>query len=167
MPWIRKNDVLESIDSGSGKPDLFCRMTVGDRVAISINHDAAVGVIHQLQELFNNGGVDGTLAASGVRTHPHDVRILEKLLAICASDLWDKNCHVNLEIIPRIVVWGTEGNEHPLIKRLFGCGVDRLEEIIMDRKREASGEAESEVSHEHNHAMETHEEHTHEQSPGD
>lgn len=157
MPWIRINDALESIDSGSGESDLVYRVMVGDRATISINHDAAVGVIHQLQELFNNGGVDGTLAASGVWTHPHDVPILEKLLAICTSDLWDENCHVNLEIIPRILVWGTEGNEHPLINSSFGGGVDRVEEIIMDGKPKLSGEAESEVSHEQHPATDTHE----------
>lgn len=166
MPWIKINDAPEEIDSGIGEAGLVCRMMVGDKVAISINHDAAVGVIHQLQELFNNGGVDGTLAASGVRTYPYDVLLLGKLLAICTSDLWDENCHLNLEIIPRIAFWGTEGNEHPLIKRLWGDGVDRVEEITMDTKREASGEAsgeaESEVSHEQNHATETHEEHPHE-----
>lgn len=148
MAWIREDDVFEPVEAVGAKDDFFCNLGVRERAVLSVEHDAAVRVIHQLQELANQDGVDIRLTPSSVGSYPSTLGILEKLLSICTDDTWDENCHVNLEIVPRITVWSTEGNEHPLLKRFFGSGIDRLKEVIVNRQRDTGSKAKSEVTHE-------------------
>lgn len=148
MTWLREDDVLEPIKTVGAKDDFFCNLGVRDRAVLSVEHDAAVRVIHQFQELANQDGVDIRLMSGPVGSYPTALGILEKLLSICTDDTWDENCHVNLEIVPRITVWSAEGHEHPLLSRFFGSGIDRLKEVIVNRQRDTGSKAKSEETHE-------------------
>lgn len=147
MTWIRPDDVTVGVEPDSIDEASLSRIGISDGVILTIQHDAAVGFLHDFQELVNKQGVDVRFTTTGMGTHPHNRTVLGKLLGLCTSDAWDENCHINLKILPSVTVGGAEGNVHPIIKRLFGGVVNGIKRGVTNRKLQAGGEAESEITH--------------------
>lgn len=151
MAWIRKPHVLERVDALCVEGNGSCSVSVENQLVISGKYDAAVRLLHDMEELVNDALVSGDLVAIENGHEKHRVHVLRKFLPILGGlDLGDVDAHINLDISPTFEIEGTEADKVTSIVAGFRSFVDSADEIVRKSEREFFFVHKSQVAHNRN-----------------
>lgn len=151
MPWIRKGDALEGIDSTcpESQPLGFCR--VKNEISITGENDATIGFLHDLEELINKHFADGGLAALGIDgLEEQNVTVLGDDVTELVSLFGDVDGRVHLEITTVLGVGSAKRDDPARVKETLRRFVNRRQVFVADSESKTSTDTDMQDTHDRN-----------------